>query len=129
MKSQHYKEAEELFVKKGLSLNSVAKAMEGKVSRRTIYNWAKKEDWETKRRKQLIKKETLEEELWELLRQSIDEAKTNPNPRTIFAVAKLAGVLKTLSNVEFDKKSEEENKPKTITQDTVEEIKKLLGIN
>ncbi len=128
MKEDLYSEAEELYVKKRLSLNTVAKIMEDKVSRRTIYNWAKKGDWEEKRRLASERKGTLEEEIWDLLQSAIQDAKANPNPRSIFAVAKLAGVLKTIQAVQSGAKDDEEEKPKQISEKTIGEIRKLLGL-
>lgn len=132
MKEDLYSEAEELYVKKRLSLNTVAKIMEDNVSRRTIYNWAKKGDWEEKRRMASERKETLEDEIWDLLQSAIQDAKANTNPRSIFAVAKLAGVLKTIQAVQSGgnppNADDEEEKPKQISEKTIGEIRELLGI-
>ncbi len=128
MKEDFYSEAEELFVKKHLSLNTIAKIMEDKVSRRTIYNWSKKGNWEEKRRQASERKESLEAEIWDLLQSAIQDAKANPNPRSIFAVAKLTGVLKTIQSVQSGTKDDEEEKPKQISENTIEEIRKLLGL-
>lgn len=130
MKIDHYEEAKEYFVEHGYSIPTIVKLMKGKVSRKTIYNWSNENNWEELRRKKVSRKDTLEEDLWDLTQQAIQEAKTNPDARTLFAVAKMVGVLKTLQGVKLTSDEDEDPaKPKNITAQTLETIEKeILGL-
>lgn len=129
MKLDHYEEAKEYFVEHGYSIPTIVKLMKSKVSRKTIYNWANENNWEDLRRKKITRKESLEEDLWDLTQKAISEAKVNPDARTLFAVAKMVGVLKTLQGVKLSDEEEIENKPKNITKQTLETIEKeILGL-
>jgi transposase len=128
MKNRLREEARELFVEQGFSVDTIQKVLEGNVSRKTIYNWKKEDGWEDDRRWHLKKTENLKDDIYELARMAVQEAKTNFNARTLFAVAKIFGVLKQLQSVTLPGEETGDKKPKGITEDTISEIEKLLGV-
>jgi hypothetical protein len=128
MKSQLREEARELFVEHGFSIESIRNVLKSSVSRKTLYNWKKEDGWDEKRKWHLKKTESLKDDIYELTRQAVEQAKADPSARTLFAVAKMVGVLKQLQTVKLPNEEKEDNKPKGITEETINEIEKLLGI-
>lgn len=124
--------AKDFYVVHGFAIDTILKLMEGEVSRKTLYNWKNDDRWDDERKAQLKKAENLKTELYELLQQAIREAKTNPTSSNIFSVAKLmASYLQAVKveQTEIPEKEAEEDKPKQITPETVEKIKKeILGL-
>ena len=121
--------AKELYVETGLSFHSILEILEGKVSRKTLYNWKNKEDWDSLRRAKVATKSTIREQAEKLLLRSLNEADVNFTPNNIFAAGKLAALLKSLSYAELsdDKKDFENEKTKGITQETLDKLEKLMG--
>ena len=121
-----YEEAKRLYVYEGFSLDAIVDLLKGQVSRKTLYNWKIKNEWD-KQREQFIKQnEDLASELLDIARRTIKEAKANPTPHNIYAVVKAISALKLLQGVSLNEKEE---KPKTISKETIEFVQKeLLGL-
>lgn len=122
-------EAKRLYVVEGFSLDAIVGILQGKVSRKTLYNWKKDGDWETKRKEYLKQTKDMYEEIIEIARLTIKEAKANPTPHNIYAMSKALAALKLYQGV---KVLEEETTPKErgdMTADTVKQIREILGID
>lgn len=121
-----YEEAKRLYVFEGFSLDAIVELLKGQVSRKTLYNWKVKNNWDLQRKEYAKQNADLQKELIEIAKQTIKEAKTNPTPHNIYAVAKAISALKLMQGVKFD----DNDKPKGIKKETIEFIEKeILGLN
>jgi len=124
------KKAEELFVINGFSMETILTMLEGEVSRKTLYNWRKEDNWDEKRKARAAKIKNRRERLEALLDKLIEEAETITNPRLIFSIGKLVTALKSSSTFEFteEKKEKSENVKKGWTKENLEEFEKQAGL-
>lgn len=121
-----YEEAKRLYVYEGLSIDAIVELLKKQVSRKTLYNWKTDFNWDEQRKKYLEQNEDLQKELYEIARNAIKEAKANPTPHSIYAVAKAITCLKLMQGIELKDNSDE---PKSIKPETIEFIKKeILGL-
>jgi uncharacterized protein YhaN len=121
-------EAKRLFVVEGFSLDAIVGMLNKKVSRKTLYNWKMEGQWEEKRRAYLDQTKDMYEEIGDIARLTIKEAKANPTPHNIYAMSKAIAALKQYQGV---KVLEEETTPKErkeLTEDAVKEIESRLGL-
>jgi len=122
-----YEEAKRLYVIEGFSLDAIVQLLKKNVSRKTLYNWKVKNNWDEQRDKFLKQNEDLQNEILEIARATIKEAKANPTPHNIYAVVKAISALKLLQGINF--KDDTEDKPKNISKETIEFIQKeILGV-
>ncbi len=122
--------AEELYVIKGFSMDTILSMLDGQISRKTLYNIRKKNNWEDKRRDRIIRTQNRRERLEAALDRLLDEFETKPDPKLIFSIGKLVGALKSSSTFEFteEKKEKEENKNSTgISDKTIARLEELMG--
>lgn len=121
-------EAKRLFVQEGLSLDAIVGILANKVSRKTLYNWKIAGEWDKKRKDYLEQTRDMYEEIIEIARLTIKEAKANPTPHNIYAMSKAIAALKQYQGV---KVLEDETTPKErkgLTEDAVKEIEAELGL-
>lgn len=124
----YFDEAQRLYVNEGLSLDAIVGILANKVSRKTLYNWKVQGEWDTKRKNYLKETKDLQEDLLELAKLTIKEAKANPTPHNIYAMSKAIAALKSYQGVKL---IEEETTPaerKGLTEDAVKEIESKLGL-
>jgi len=129
MKLEMKEQAKDFYVKHGFTIATILKVMEGEVTRKTLYNWKEKDNWDELRRKELKESESFIDDLKELARAAIRNAKADPTARNIFAAAKAIGALKTFKDVKpiIDEVPEEEvNKPRAISEETFEKLEQEL---
>jgi len=124
-------QAKELFVEKGFSIETITTMLMGHVSRKTLYNWRDSGGWNEKRRAKIEKRANIRERLEALLEKAITEAENNLTAQNLFAVGKAAEALRKATFIDFsdEKKTEEADKTKDISNDTIKEVRKLLGLN
>lgn len=122
--------AKQLFVDSGLSMDTIVKMLDGDVSRKTLYNWRKDDNWDEVRKAKIERTAKLRERLEKLLEAAITDAETNLNPRSIFAVGKLVAALRSSVYVDFtDEKNEKEaNLKKGFSKDNLEQLEKELNV-
>lgn len=122
--------AKELFVENGFSVNTILTMLDGEVSRKTLYNWKKEDNWGSLRIQKVSKQATRRQRLEGLLDQLIDEAETAKNPSLIFSIGKIIQALRTTSDFEFteEKAAKEDNVKKGLTEENLKEIEHKLGI-
>lgn len=87
-------EAERLYVHEGLSIDAVLGILEGKVARKTLYNWKEQGDWDSKRKKRDEFQVDLQEGLRTVTRKVLQEALTNPNNTSIRALKGALSLIK-----------------------------------
>lgn len=128
----YHEEAQRLFVCEGYSLDAICKMLKGEVSRKTLFNWKEKFKWDEKRKNYLNSTKSIQEDLLEIARTAIKEAKANPTPHNIYAVTKAIGALKLLQGAGLPDQipeDEKDKKPKSISQETIKFIEQeILGI-
>jgi len=122
-------EAKRLSVQEGLSLDAIVGILSNKVSRKTLYNWKIAGEWDIKRRNYLNETKALQEDLLELAKLTIKEAKANPTPHNIYAMSKAIAALKSYQGVKLIKDETTPDERKGLTEDAVKHIEKeVLGI-
>ncbi len=124
-------EAKELYVEVGLGINTIYQLFEKKIKLRTLYQWKKEDNWDKERIVYKIKDLPLKEELYQLVKTAIAQAKLNPTPPHISAVSKVLWALltavKEIKNDNF--LEQDDNKPKSISKQTIEKIEReILGM-
>jgi hypothetical protein len=122
--------AKEMFVVNGFSMDTIC-TMLPEVSRKTLYNWRDKENWEAQRRERVVKVSNRRERLEEIVDRLLDELNVTLDPKLIFSLGKIIAALRTSSTFEFtdEKKAKETNQAKGLTPETLAEIeKKILNL-
>ncbi len=120
--------AKELFVQNGFSMDTILTMLDGEVSRKTLYNWRKEDQWEELRKNIAAKKQNRRERLEALLDRYIEQAEINLNPGTLFAIGKLITALKSANYIDFTDEIAErdENNKKGLSKENLEIIEKEL---
>lgn len=127
-------EAYELYVKKGMSIDTIFRILpEGAVSRKTLFNWKDEGNWDSAKRAYFNRAKDFEESIWTIAEKYADEAKQNPDPQLAYALSSLVNAVSTVQRIIVAKKSEvteEEGttkKENTISAETIAKIQELLG--
>lgn len=124
-----YEEAKRLYVIEGFSLDAIVELLKNQVSRKTLYNWRTQHNWDDQRRQYVATNEDLQREVIEITRQAIKEAKANPTPHNIYAVAKALSALKLLQGIDTEDSDTSPEKPKGLSRETAELIQReILGM-
>ncbi len=128
-------QARRWFVEEGLSLDSIVGMLDGKVSRKTLYNWSQKFDYEGKRKAFLENNEDRRAQVITLERQLFNEVKANPTSKNIKRwLLLLAAVDKYGTPDSLKIKDEETADPKDklkqgLPKEAIEYIQSLYGLN
>lgn len=122
--------AKEMFVVNGFSMDTIC-TMLPEVSRKTLYNWRDKENWESLRRDRVVKASTRRERLEEIVDRLLDELNVTLDPKLIFSLGKVIAAIRASSTFEFtdEIKAKENDQAKGLTPETLAEIeKKILNL-
>ena len=121
--------AKEMFVTNGFSMDTI-QTMMPEVSRKTIYNWRKEDNWEELRRSRVDRTKTRRERIEALIDRLLDEADVKVDPKLIFSIGKLVTALKSTTTFEFteEKKADENKKEQEISDNTWAKIEERLGL-
>jgi len=87
-------EAERLYVNEGMSIDTVLGILEGKVSRKTLYNWYNEGDWDGKRKKKQAFQVDIQEGLRSVTKKALQEAMTNPSNTSLRALKTAMSLIK-----------------------------------
>ncbi len=120
--------AKDMFVINGFSMDTIEKVLDGDVSRKTLYNWRKQEDWESLRRQRVVRTAGRRERLEAALDRALDELETVFDPKLVFSIGKLVAALKSSNTFEFteERKDKEDNKVKGFSEENLREIEKKI---
>ncbi len=123
-------EAKELYVEEGLGINTIFGIFEGKFPLRLLYRWRKEDDWDTARFEYRKKDLPLKEELYQLVKTAIAQAKLDPTPQQISAVSKVLWALLTaVKEVNGNLNLDDQPKAKSISRETIKKIEEeILGM-
>jgi hypothetical protein len=126
----YFEEAQRLFVVEGFSIDAVESLLKKNVTRRTLYNWRDQGNWDEKRTNYLNETKDLRAEIMEVARITIKEAKQNPTPHAVYAMAKAIAALKSYDGIALLSKETTEDERKGLTKEAISEIQKsVLGID
>lgn len=122
--------AKELFVVNGFSMDTILTMLDGEVSRKTLYNWRKKDGWGQQRINRSVKTQNRREKLEAILDKYINEAETVCNPNLIYSIGRIISALGQSSKFEFtdEKKDKEANLKKGFSKDNLELLEKELDV-
>jgi hypothetical protein len=123
-------EAKELYVEEGLGINTIFGIFEGKFPLRILYKWRKEDNWDKDRINYRKKEIPLKEELYQLVKTAIAQAKLNPTPQQISAVSKVLWALLTaVKEIKTDLVLDNKEKVETISTNTIKKIEEeILGL-
>jgi hypothetical protein len=123
-------EAKELYVEEGLGINTIFGIFEGKFPLRILYKWRKEDNWDKDRINYRKKEIPLKEELYQLVKTAIAQAKLNPTPQQISAVSKgLWALLTAVKEIKTDLVLDNKEKVETINTNTIKKIEEeILGL-
>jgi transposase-like protein len=129
-----YKEAERLYLKENLSIDEIAVQLD--ISRRTIFYWKKKYEWDRKRFEAERNQEIFSEELLEFARKLMQKISKDMDNKTPTPQSEIYSLMKILKNIPQVKQYENSNpkskqpKPtRQLTPEVIEQIEReVLGI-
>ena len=124
----YHEEAKRLFVVEGFSLDAIVGMLDGKVSRKTLFNWKVQGEWEAKRREYLNQTKDMYQDLLELARQMIREAKANPTSKNVMAAFRVAAGLLPKDGTRIIEEETTQKERKGLTEEAVKEIESKLGL-
>jgi predicted DNA-binding protein YlxM (UPF0122 family) len=117
-----YKEAERLYLQENLSVDEIAVQLD--ISRRTIFYWKKKYEWDKYLSQKVNKTDfnlaltNFAQTIMKRISKNID-SKTPTSPAQYYTLMKLMKYIDTNSQTP----KTEQNKPKHLTSEMIEEIK------
>lgn len=122
--------ARDYYVKEGFSVDTIVRLLPKKVTRKTIYNWKNEENWEELRKRYLKRSDNIQERIYGILDQSLINAEESPSPKNLLAAARAFGLYSGLgkSRSEIDGTEKEDDKPKGLSERTVQLIEQELGV-
>lgn len=122
--------AKEMFVVTGFSMNTIL-TMFPEVSKKTIYNWRKEENWDLQRRDRSVRATNRRERLEAIIDRLLDELDVTLDPKLIFSLGKTIAAIRASSTFEFtdEKKLKADSNEKGLTEKTLAEIEeKILNL-
>lgn len=113
-------EAERLYVNQGLSIDAILGILEGKISRKTLYNWKIEGRWDEKREKHQEFEIEIADGLRNLVRKTLTEALANPSRTSILAFKQAFSVAKMADEplLKFIQGTTEESQPSATDEET-----------
>ena len=124
----YYDEAERLYVREGFSLDTIVGMLGKKVSRKTLFNWKKDHEWEVKRKTYIEETKDLRDEIREIAKLTIKEAKERPTPKNLLAMMRAIAALKNYDGIKLLEDETTPRERKELTADAVKEIEQKLGL-
>lgn len=122
--------AEEMFVLNGFSMESILTMLgdDVDVSRKTLYNWRQKDNWEEKRLVRVKRTTGRRERLEQALDEAINEYMVTKDPKLLFGIGKATAALKSMNTFQFteEKKGTEDEIKKGYSPENLEKLEKEL---
>lgn len=130
---KYYKQAETLFLQDNLSIDEICKNLN--VSRRTIFYWRTKHEWNRKKAEKLANKEDFSKELQGFVEKlmaklTMDMQNKKPvNQSEYYTLTNLLKYLPDLVKMEFKQQTETPKPSGQLSEDFVKQIEKeFFGI-
>ena len=132
-KMKYYKHAETLFLQDNLSIDEICKNLN--VSRRTLFYWRTKYEWDRKKAEKLANKEGFSKELQSfteklMAKLTMDMQNKKPvNQSEYYTLTNLLKYLPDLVKLEFKEQTQTPKSTGQLSEDFVKQIEKeFLGI-
>lgn len=133
-KMKDYKQAEKMYIYDKIPLKEIRIRLN--ISRRTLFYWKKKYEWDRKRFEKERNQEIFSKELFEFARklvQKISKDMDNKNPTPQSEIYSLMNILKNIPQVKqyetFNQKSKQPKSTGQLTPEIIEQIEReVLGI-
>ncbi|MBS5802961.1 MAG: hypothetical protein KIC80_08125 [Brachyspira sp.] len=134
-KMKYYKQAETIYIEGNMSLDNIALKLN--ISRRTLFYWKKKYEWDRKRYKTQRNQKIFSEELLDFARklmQKISKDIDNKTPTPQSEIYSLMNILKKLPQVkQYENSNRKPKQSKTtgqLTSEIIEQIQRnVLGMD
>ena len=134
-KMKYYKQAETIYIEANMSLDNIALKLN--ISRRTLFYWKKKYEWDRKRYKTQRNQKIFSEELLDFARklmQKISKDIDNKTPTPQSEIYSLMNILKKLPQVkQYENSNRKPKQSKTtgqLTSEIIEQIQRnVLGMD
>ena len=134
-KMKYYKQAETIYIEGNMSLDNIALKLN--ISRRTLFYWKKKYEWDRKRYKTQRNQKIFSEELLDFARklmQKISKDIDNKTPTPRSEIYSLMNILKKLPQVkQYENSNRKPKQSKTtgqLTSEIIEQIQRnVLGMD
>lgn len=124
----YYEEAKRLYVYEGFNLDTIVGMLEGKVSRKTLYNWKTEGEWDQKRKEHAKSTEDIQAQLLKLAKKALEAANANPSPHNVYAVTKAISALKAYTGVKLIDENTTKDQRKGLTEEAAKQIKETFGL-
>lgn len=92
-------EAQRLYVNQGMTLDAIESILEGKVTRRTLFNWKEEGRWDEKRERYLAETEDLDEMMRKVAKVAMQRAVADPSPKNVLAMSRAMAALKSMQGL------------------------------
>lgn len=132
-KMKYYKQAETLFLQDNLSVDEICKNLN--VSRRTLFYWRTKYEWERKKAEKLANKEGFSKELQSFVEKlmaklTMDMQNKKPvNQSEYYTLTNLLKYLPELAKIELKQQTETPKPISQLSEDFIKQIEKeFFGI-
>ncbi len=132
-KMKYYKQAETLFLQDNLSVDEICKKLN--VSRRTIFYWRTKYEWDRKKAEKLETKENFSKELQSFAEKLMEKITTNMqnkkpvNQSEYYTLTNLLKYLPDLAKIELKEQPQIPKPTGQLSEDFVKQIEKeFFGI-
>ncbi len=123
-------EAKRLFVEQGFAIDTIVGMLANKVSRRQLYTWKKEGQWEEKRKEFLEQSKDLRDEIVEIAKLTIQEAKARPTPKNMLAMCRAISALKSYDAINLigaeTTEAQRAEMTRELSPETLEHIKKVI---
>ena len=133
-KMKYYKHAETLFLQDNLSVDEICKNLN--VSRRTIFYWREKYEWDRKKAEKLANKEAFSKELQGFVEKLMAKITTDMqnkkpvNQSEYYTLTNLLKYLPELVKIEFKQQTQTTKPTGQLSEDFVKQIEKeFFGID
>lgn len=132
-----YKQAENLYIEEGMSIEDICRNLN--ISRRTIFYWKKKYDWDKSRNKKYKSESKLSTELTDIALKFMQQISKNMDNKIPISQAEYYALINLIKNIPEVKKYEKsvekdltktKQSPKNLTPEFIKQIQKdVLGWN
>ena len=128
-------QARRWFVEEGISLDAIVGMLDGKVSRKTLFNWKEKYEWDLKRKTFLEHNEDRRSQVIALERQLFNEVKANPTSKNIkrwlllLAAVDKYGTPDSLTIKDQETPEQADKLKKALPKEAIDYIQSLYGLN
>ncbi len=125
-------EAKRLFVREGLSLDAILGILNGKVSRKTLFNWKTDGQWEEKRKEFLAQTRDMKDQLKSLVQLTLKNAEARPEPKNILALLRAIQAYESYGGIrplfEGTEDASKKGSKEIFSPEAIEAIKGLYGL-